>query len=65
MLPLEFNATINSSNNTWRGVAEIPLEYLPPKISHFNAYAIHGSGENRQYEALCAAPSGEYENPDL
>ncbi|XP_072040486.1 UPF0462 protein C4orf33 homolog isoform X1 [Amphiura filiformis] len=64
-LPLEFKAKINAEDKTWQGVAEIPLEYLPPKTSRFNAYAIHGSDKKRQYEALFPAPSGEHENPDF
>ncbi|GFT37881.1 UPF0462 protein C4orf33 [Trichonephila clavipes] len=51
-LPVEYQATINQQNNTWRGIASIPKTYFPPGVNRFNAYAIHGSGDGRQYEAL-------------
>ena len=51
-LPIDFQCTIDSVERSWRGVAKIPLEYLPPGVKKFNAYAIHGSGDNRTYEAL-------------
>jgi hypothetical protein len=40
----------------WRGVAIVPLSYLPPQIAHANAYAIHGSGERRRYLAASPVP---------
>merc|ERR1711892_660193 len=51
-LPLDFSATINTDHNTWTGEARIPASYFPPNVSKFNAYAIHGVGEKRIYEAL-------------
>lgn len=62
-LPVEYHATING--NTWTGYAKIPLTYFPPKVNLFNAYAIHGSGENRVYEALYPVPTNHFENPDF
>lgn len=35
------------------------------QVTKFNAYAIHGSGDERMYEALYPTPEGKYENPDL
>lgn len=51
-------------NKTWKGTAVIPLEYFPPDVTKINAYAIHGSGDERQYEALYPA-SEEFYTPDL
>lgn len=62
-LALDFHATI--TKDTWTGSAEIPLDYLPPKTSLFNAYAIHVSDPNRHYEALYPVPQDKYPNPDL
>ena len=59
-LPLNFASEIK--NNHWTGRASIPLEYFPPRVSKFNAYAIHGSGSARVYEALNKVPGNE---PDL
>ena len=28
------------------------MAYFPPDVTLFNAYAIHGTGEERKYEAL-------------
>ena len=50
---------------TWDGKAEIPLSYLPRGLSKVNAYAIHGHGEDRIYEALYPVPNGKYESPNL
>ncbi|WAR30450.1 CD033-like protein [Mya arenaria] len=62
-LPINYHASI--TGNTWRGVAHIPLEYFPPKVSKFNAYAIHGSGNGRTYESLYPVPTGKYTDPDF
>lgn len=62
-LDLNYTAAIDDVNKTWKGTAVIPLEYFPPGVSKINAYAIHGSGDKRQYEALY--PASEYHTPDL
>jgi len=62
-LPLKFKVT--TDGNKWQGEAVIPSDYFPPKVSKFNAYAIHGEGEGRVYEALNPVPNGAYSNPDL
>ena len=49
---------------TWSGNAIIPLDYFPPDVNKINAYAIHGSGSNRQYEALYPA-NETFQRPDL
>lgn len=62
-LPLNYSATIASSG-MWRGVAIVPIEYLPPNVSRMNAYAIHGTGNKRVYESLFPVPPGT-PGPDL
>ncbi|KAG9480139.1 hypothetical protein GDO78_011908 [Eleutherodactylus coqui] len=65
-LPLFFQASI--SQGTWKGRALIPWEYFPPSVDQFNAYAIHGSGLKRTYEALYPIPEKEVQEgqqPDL
>ena len=46
-LPLDYSAVIDEVSKTWTGTARIPTSYFPPDITLFNAYAIHGTGENR------------------
>jgi len=43
----------------------IPSGYFPKAVTKMNAYAIHGSDEERIYEALYPTPYGKYPNPDL
>ena len=52
LLPLTYTATISEDRQTWYGEAFIPLEYFPPGVDKFNAFAIHGSAPNRQYQQL-------------
>ena len=63
MLPLEFK-TIRVGN-LWQGEAIIPGVYFPKEITKMNAYAIHGSGDERTYEALYPTTNGKYKEPDL
>ncbi|CAH3046261.1 unnamed protein product, partial [Pocillopora meandrina] len=63
-LALKYTANTDDVNKTWKGTAIIPLEYFPPDVTKINAYAIHGSGDERQYEALYPA-SEEFYTPDL
>lgn len=44
------------SGDRWRGRAEVGLEWLPERIVAFNAYAIHGVGEQRRYLAHAPVP---------
>ena len=46
-LPLDYSAEINRDSKSWIGRARIPTSYFPPDVSLFNAYAIHGTGEER------------------
>ncbi|ESP03670.1 hypothetical protein LOTGIDRAFT_86010, partial [Lottia gigantea] len=61
-LPLVYSATIKGDQ--WHGEALIPLDYLPPNITKFNAYAIHGVDEQRVYEAYSPA-IGSFTEPDF
>ncbi|XP_052076783.1 UPF0462 protein C4orf33-like [Mytilus californianus] len=62
-LPLSYTATINK--NKWTGRVTIPGTYFPPKVTKFNAYAIHGSGNRRKYESLYPVLTGTYKYPDF
>ncbi|XP_031965672.1 UPF0462 protein C4orf33 homolog [Corvus moneduloides] len=56
-LPLEFEVT--RMKTKWEGKALLPWSYFPPWTDKFNAFAIHGSGEERKYEALYPVPRHE------
>lgn len=65
-LPMEFSATTDGKK--WKGEALVPWAYFPPNVNKMNSYAIHGSGENRTYEALFPIPKDEIvegQKPDL
>ena len=58
-LPLEFLHKVEGDR--WTGQAVVPHQYLPPSVSRFNAYAIHGAEDGEEdlaweddkiYEAL-------------
>lgn len=52
----------------WEGKALLPWSYFPPCTDKFNAFAIHGLGEERKYEALYPVPPHELQEgqePDL
>ena len=66
-LPLNFTVQKRSSNY-WEGEAHIPAAYLPAKVTKMNAFAIHGSGAERVYEALYPVPAAnvtQQTKPDL
>ena len=48
--------SLDRSKNTWQGTAWIPIDYFPPAVTKFNAYAIHGVEPERRYEALFPVP---------
>nr|XP_039264783.1 UPF0462 protein C4orf33 homolog [Styela clava] len=50
--------------NSWTGKAILPWGYFPENVNKLNAFAIHGSGEKRAYEALYPATE-PHENPDF
>lgn len=50
------------------GEALLPWSYFPPNVNKMNSYAIHGSEEERTYEALYPIPKQEIvegEKPNL
>lgn len=49
----------------WSGSYVIPAEYIPANLTKFNAYAIHGTGDARQYLSLFPTPFGKYKDPDF
>jgi hypothetical protein len=53
-LPIRYETEILGKR--WRGVALVPLSYLPPEINRGNAYAIHGSDDQRRYSAAFPVP---------
>ncbi|KAK7489883.1 hypothetical protein BaRGS_00018905 [Batillaria attramentaria] len=61
-LPLEFKSQVVGSE--WHGSAVVPFSYLPPNVAKFNAFAIHGAGEGRVYEALFPALQ-QHSSPDF
>jgi len=63
-LALEYTSSIDEVSKTWTGSAVIPLSYFPQDVQKVNAFAIHGSGLGRQYEALYPS-SDEFATPDL
>ena len=62
-LDIEYSCEI--SNKKWIGSAIIPWSYFPHGIDKFNAYAIHGVGKDRVYEALFPVPNDKFKEPDL
>lgn len=43
----------------WEGRAYLPWSYFPPSVTKFNSFAIHGSKDKRNYEALYPVPQHE------
>lgn len=64
-LPLNYNAVITDDKQYWTGEAMVPWSYFPCKIRKFNAFAIHGVGECRVYEALFPVKKSLYNKVDL
>ncbi len=64
LLPLPDYTVEHPSSNRWMGRVHIPLSLFPSHINRFNAYAIHGQGDNRTYEALYPAPQ-DSKQPDF
>ncbi|KAJ8298387.1 hypothetical protein KUTeg_024918 [Tegillarca granosa] len=63
-LDIEYKASLDNGG-FWTGEAVIPGELFPPKVSKFNAYTIHGSGDTRVYQALYPVPEGKFKTPDF
>ena len=62
---MTYSSHIDHVDNTWEGTASIPFSYIPKDADRMNAYAIHGSANNRTYESLYPTPKGKYPQPDL
>jgi len=52
---LPLNLSVDIKGQEWTATARIPACYFPPNVHKWNAYAIHGVGEERTYEALYPA----------
>jgi len=63
-LPMKFDRKIYD-DGSWYGKAVIPAHYFPAGVNKFNAFAIHGSGEKRMYEALYPAEYGKHDAPNF
>lgn len=59
------NYSAKIDGKAWSGSYVIPSKYIPANLSKFNAYAIHGSNDARQYLALFPTPFGKYTDPDF
>ncbi|XP_066488632.1 UPF0462 protein C4orf33 homolog [Tiliqua scincoides] len=56
-LPLVFE--VSRTGAKWNGRVLLPWSYFTPGTNKFNAFAIHGSGVDRIYEALYPVPQQE------
>lgn len=61
----DVNTTEDSRVQRWIGEVTIPGEYFPCNVTKFNAYAIHGSDEEREYLSLFPVLGGELDQPDF
>lgn len=59
----DYSAKIDGKE--WSGSYIIPSKYIPADLFKFNAYAIHGTGDARQYLALFPTPFGKFKDPDF
>lgn len=69
-LELNVKNTLANGGETWKCELEIPLAYFPPKVTRFNAYAMHGQQSDaagRRHEALFPVTdgSGAFDAPDF
>ncbi|XP_078260719.1 UPF0462 protein C4orf33 homolog [Rhinoraja longicauda] len=62
-LDLKYDSTIDDQH--WEGKALVPWRYFPDDVNKFNAYAIHGSGDKRVYEALYPIPKEQLKKGQL
>ena len=54
--------TTERRGERWRGRAQLPLTHLPKGVDRANAYAIHGTGDQRRYLAAVPVPG---DKPDF
>ncbi|KAK6056404.1 hypothetical protein COOONC_06091 [Cooperia oncophora] len=57
---LELEISNKFVGSMWHCEFEIPLAYLPGNITKFNSFAIHGTGNERVYEALNPVTDGNF-----
>ncbi len=53
---------VESHGPRWRGFATLPIAWLPEPVNRWNAFAIHGSAEERRYLAAHPVPG---DRPDF
>ena len=44
---MDYTSNIIEDKKLWTGIARVPVDYFPTNVSLFNAYAIHGTGDDR------------------
>ena len=44
---MDYSTSLDPSGARWSGEARVPAAYFPPDVTRWNAYAIHGVGEDR------------------
>ena len=65
---LIIDVLLDPNTKRWQGHAVIPLDYFPPNVDHFNAYAIHNQQIDTQdpiYKALYPSSGAEPDFHDL
>lgn len=62
---LKFEYESNIKGYYWTGTAIIPKSFFPCNVTRWNAYAIHGEGENRVYESLYPVTDEKFTKPNL
>ncbi|XP_034517504.1 UPF0462 protein C4orf33 homolog isoform X2 [Ailuropoda melanoleuca] len=65
---LALSYKVSRGEKKWEGRAYLPWSYFPPNVTRFNSFAIHGSKDKRNYEALYPVPQHELQQgqkPDL
>ena len=57
--PMQYEAHIDRDSKTWTGKAIVPKKYFPGHVNKFNAYAIDGPEEPKNYKALYPVPGAQ------
>eukprot|EP01137_Pigoraptor_chileana_P000804 Opistho-2@37543 len=62
----DFVAEVSPDGKRWRGKTSLPSDFFAPGTDRFNAYAIHGEGDNRVYRSLFpATKDANHTSPDF
>lgn len=67
-LVIQITYSTDANKKRWSGEADVPADYFPPNVTHFNAYAIHNqqiNGSEPIYKALYASSGPEPNFHDL